>query len=291
MNVRQVAEYLQLNEKKVYTLLSEGKLPATKITGKWLFPRHLVDHWLIESAHGGVFTDRLILSGSDDPLLHRLIAQMANDLQHKALIVYTPTGTQLGLSLLANHRTNVCALHWGPYEESHHRHPALIARHPQHHDWVLIRIFKREQGLMVSPRFNAKPDELGALLHHDLRWVFRQEGAGSQRYLQESLALHHLNLSQLQVCRHAFSEREAASLIAMHEADIGPGIRSSAAEFGLDFFGTGWEAFDFALYRDIYFRRLFQDFVKRIKSDYAKKLANTLGGYDLSELGELVWSE
>ena len=68
MTVRQVAEYLQLNEKKVNALATEEKIPATKITGKWMFPRELIDRWMLESAHGGVFTDRLVIAGSEDPL-------------------------------------------------------------------------------------------------------------------------------------------------------------------------------------------------------------------------------
>ena len=47
MNVKQVSEYLQLNEKKIYALVSEGKIPGTKITGKWMFPRALIDNWIM----------------------------------------------------------------------------------------------------------------------------------------------------------------------------------------------------------------------------------------------------
>ncbi|MCB1874115.1 MAG: helix-turn-helix domain-containing protein, partial [Gammaproteobacteria bacterium] len=47
MSVHQVAEYLHLNEKKIYALVSEGGIPATKVTGKWMFPRELVDRWVL----------------------------------------------------------------------------------------------------------------------------------------------------------------------------------------------------------------------------------------------------
>ena len=100
MTVKQVAAYLQVNEKKVYGLVQEGKIPATKLTGKWLFPRDLVDQWLLESSHGGLLTDRIVIAGSDDPLLFRAITQVATSLQSHALISYTATGSQLGLSLL-----------------------------------------------------------------------------------------------------------------------------------------------------------------------------------------------
>ena len=45
-NTREVAHFLDINEKVVYNLIAEKGLPATKVTGKWLFPRHLVEQWL-----------------------------------------------------------------------------------------------------------------------------------------------------------------------------------------------------------------------------------------------------
>jgi excisionase family DNA binding protein len=68
MSVKQVAEYLHLNEKKVYALVNEGRIPATKVTGKWLFPRTLIDQWMLESTHGGLLTDRLVLALSATPV-------------------------------------------------------------------------------------------------------------------------------------------------------------------------------------------------------------------------------
>ena len=61
MSVKQVANYLNLNEKKIYALVSDNRIPATKITGKWMFPRELIDKWMLDSSHGGLLTDRLIV--------------------------------------------------------------------------------------------------------------------------------------------------------------------------------------------------------------------------------------
>jgi excisionase family DNA binding protein len=46
LTTREVAAYLRLNEKKVYELVAQGQLPAARISGKWLFPKHLVDQWV-----------------------------------------------------------------------------------------------------------------------------------------------------------------------------------------------------------------------------------------------------
>lgn len=288
MSVRQVAEYLDLHEKKVYALAADGLIPATKVTGKWLFPRDLVDQWLRETSHGGILTDRLIVAGSDDPLLYRAVMQLANEIQARALVSYATTGTQLGLALLARRRADVCAIHWGPAEESVQRHPAMIRVYPQHREWTLLRAFYREQGLLVAPD---RALELDELLHGEHRWAMRQEGAGSQRFLRDTLARHGVDPSRLRVTARAYSEREAAALIAMDHADVAPGARSAAAEFGLEFVPIGWEAYDLVLTRGIYFRTLFQRLLDALRGAECQRWAQLLGGYDFRECGKVLQTD
>lgn len=290
LSVRQVADYLQINEKKVYALASEGRIPGTKITGKWLFPRDLIDQWLTESSHGGVLTDRLVVAGSDDPLLNRVIARLAEETQAHALVSYTPTGTRLGLSLLAAGRCDVAAIHWGPVEESHLRHPALISQFAEHQQWVMVRAFLREQGLIVSPKISEKDRDVKALAAQRFRWTLRQEGAGSMRFLDEALARHKLRISDVNAVTVARSEREAAAAIAMGEADVAPGCHAAATEAGLGFVSSGWEAFDLVLYRGVFFRTLFQRMLDRFKDIDTQSVGVALDGYEFEDLGKLVWA-
>ena len=82
MSTKEVATFLNVNEKMVYTLVAEKNLPATKITGKWLFPKHLVEQWIeanttnfpqavqkLPPYHG-----LLIIAGSNDLLLDKAIS-------------------------------------------------------------------------------------------------------------------------------------------------------------------------------------------------------------------------
>ena len=70
MTTREVAGYLRIKERKVYDLLRDKRIPSTRVTGKWLFPKHLIDQWV---ADGTEFPDRAmpppVLAGSHDPLL------------------------------------------------------------------------------------------------------------------------------------------------------------------------------------------------------------------------------
>ena len=290
LSVRQVADYLQINEKKIYALASEGRIPGTKITGKWLFPRDLIDQWLTESSHGGVLTDRLVVAGSDDPLLNRVISRLAEETQSHALVSYTPTGTRLGLSLLAAGRCDVAAIHWGPVEESHLRHPALISQFAEHQQWVMVRAFLREQGLIVSSKVPERDRNIKALTAQRFRWALRQEGAGSMRFLDEALAKHKLKVSDVNAVTTARSEREAAAAIAMDEADVAPGCHAAATEAGLSFVSSGWEAFDLVLYRAVFFRTLFQKILDRFKDIDTQSVGVALDGYEFEDLGKLVWA-
>ena len=228
------------------------------------------------------------LSGNALPAGFR--SHVANVVQSQALISYTATGSQLGLSLLAHRRADVCGIHWGPAEESLQRHPALIRQFVQSADWALVRLFRREQGLLVSPGMWSAPIRIEDFFHPQVRWVERQEGAGSQRFLRDVIAQHDLDPAKRRITGHASTEREAAALLAMGQAEVAPGARAAATEFGLDFVSIGWEAFDFALYRGIFFRNLFQQLLDYLRGSDCRRQARMLGGYDLAELGTLVWT-
>ncbi|MFP4098419.1 MAG: helix-turn-helix domain-containing protein [Alphaproteobacteria bacterium] len=43
MTIREVAEYLRLNEKTTYRYASEGKIPGFKVGGAWRFRRDEIE--------------------------------------------------------------------------------------------------------------------------------------------------------------------------------------------------------------------------------------------------------
>ena len=76
MNVREAARYLGINEKKIYFLAKAGQIPSTRVTGKWTFPKNLIDEWIERGASGNrskapALPNRafLLAAGSDDPCL------------------------------------------------------------------------------------------------------------------------------------------------------------------------------------------------------------------------------
>lgn len=51
MTMKEVADYLKLNEKTAYRLTSEGKLPAFKVGGSWRFQKSEIDQWIKDQSN------------------------------------------------------------------------------------------------------------------------------------------------------------------------------------------------------------------------------------------------
>jgi len=49
-----VARYLGIHEKQVYALIGLKRIPATRVTGKWVFPRKLIEEWIQSNAMSGL---------------------------------------------------------------------------------------------------------------------------------------------------------------------------------------------------------------------------------------------
>lgn len=288
MTVRQLARYLQINEKKVYALAADGVLPGTKATGKWLFPRELVDRWVLETSHGGALTDRLLIAGGEDLLLQLAVSDCSRELQAHALICYAPSETRLGLSLLDRGRIDAAVVHWGPADESGRRHPALLRHYGGARDWVLVHLFRRSHGLLLNPQL-AVADSAAEVFAGDHRWVLRGEGSGAQRFLLDTAARCRADLERVRNVATAGTEREAAMLLRTGAADVAPGSAAVAGEFGLRFVASGWEDVDLVVSRGNFFRDLLQRLLQTLKEPQSIARAGVLGGYDMARCGELLW--
>ncbi|WP_028117059.1 helix-turn-helix transcriptional regulator [Ferrimonas senticii] len=290
LNAKQVAEYLDLNEKKVYAMANERQLPGTKVTGKWLFPKALIDRWIIDSCHGGTLSDRLVIGGSDDPLLHYAVRRVSQRIGASGLINYCPSDTRSGLTHLANGYTDLCCIHWSSREQRDLRHPALLKHHASHKQWIMVHGANRDFGLLMRNEHHHLSQDVTEALSLQYRWVPRQAGAGSRHHMDNFLAERGLTANDLNLQPEALSEHEVAATIARGDADFGFGCQGIAGEFGLAFLPLGQESFDFVMPRGVFFRQHLQELFSTLQSPEIHEHARRLGGYDLQDSGKLIWS-
>jgi excisionase family DNA binding protein len=51
LTVKEVAEYLKVNERTVYRMATASKLPAFKVGGSWRFKQAEIERWIKEQSN------------------------------------------------------------------------------------------------------------------------------------------------------------------------------------------------------------------------------------------------
>ena len=74
LTTKEVAALLRIKERTVYDLVKEGSIPVSRVIGKLLFHRELVEAWVRRNAETEVGIEAVtrplpVLAGSHDPLL------------------------------------------------------------------------------------------------------------------------------------------------------------------------------------------------------------------------------
>jgi len=283
----EVADYLRLAERTVYELARTRRIPCARITGKLLFPRHLIDLWAgrqTEFDGQGFHAAPPVVAGSHDPLLEWALRESGSDL---ALLA---GGSEDGLRRLAGEQAVLAGMHIIDSATGDYNVPAIRTMRGLA-DVVLIEWAKREQGL-VLPRGNPRGiQKIEDLAGKGIRIVRRQAGAGTQTLLRHLLARAGLDLDAFAVVEApALTETDLAVAIFDGKADAGLAARAVANRFHLDFIPLHRERFDLALRRRDYFEPPLQNLLRFARSAAFAEQARNLGGYDIDELGHVHYN-
>jgi len=289
LTVPELAKLLHVNEKKIYKLAGEGDIPGTKITGKWIFPRHLIEDWIAENSHGGAMSDRLIIAGCDDRLLNQVCNQTAIEMQQSALLSYCPCGTRHGLRMLDTRRVDACFINWGQSDTTARRHLGLLRVYKNHGSWILVRCLQRTQGLILSHDFNNNDVSVETILNDDaLRWAQRSTDSGTERLLEDLCASNGCTYQSLSSSTVRNSERGAIAAVNTGSADVTCGTQAAAHEFQLPFLPAAEVSIDLVMTRRTYFRTLTQTLLNMLQTESTQSMAKHMGGYTLRKKFEVL---
>jgi putative molybdopterin biosynthesis protein len=287
MNTREVAEYLRIKERKVYELVRQRQIPCSRVGGKWLFPKHLIDLWLMEHAETTpalkIPTQRPpVVVGSHDPLLQWALQESGSELA----VMFD--GSSNGLVRFAKGKAAVCGCHLFDPDTREYNVP-VISRTVPLADIVVIEWAWRDQGLIVASGNPRRLKQLADLYRPGIRFVGRQEGAGSRVLLDYLLRSAGLDPEGLPYTpQPARDETEVAFAVRNNHADAGLGIAAVVRQFQLDFVPLHKERYDLIVTRHDYFEQPLQRLLSFARSKQFAERANEMGGYDLSGLGRVV---
>lgn len=296
LSTREVARFLKINEKMVYTLVNEKGLPATKVTGKWLFPLDLVKQWVqagtvnypdamhrLPPYHGLV-----LICGSNDLLLDQMV-NLFNDRFENHLAMFGFAGSMGGIMALKQNRCHIATSHLVS-EDSEYNFPFISEKMNQMP--AVVNFCMREQGIIT-----AKGNPLNIRSVADLvdgRAVFANRGlsTGTRALFDRELKKAGIEPDRIKGYDNVVSKHlDAGFEVLSGRADAAFCIKPVAVMLGLDFVGVCSERFDLLVSKDRFFDKGIQLFLGLMKEDSFLQAAEKLGGYDLSRSGEMLYPE
>ena len=290
LTTKEVAELLRIKQRKVYELVSAGQIPVSRVTGKLLFPRDLVEAWVRAQAYADGGFEHLkerpaVLAGSHDPLLEWALRESGSE-------IATFFDSSLdGLRRVAEGRALGAGLHvfepehWGngDWNINHVRRgaPGLPL--------VLIEWARRRQGLILPA---GNPLGIEGLQDLPSKTVIsRQKDSGSHLLFQHLLRKAEIAENVLGLLpQPARSETDLALAVAEGRADAGFGVESVARQQRLDFLPLWTERFDLLLWRHAYFEPPVQKLLAFARTKPFAQRAKELRGYSLRSHGEVHYN-
>ncbi len=299
MNTKEVASYLEIHEKQVYALIKEGKLPCTKATGKWIFPKHMIDSWIEENARAGIHQAKekaarvpgaLLAAGSNDPVLDLLLSKLR--LLYPDIFIFSAnTGSSQGLTALGKGLVDIAWSHLFDKESGQYNIP-FIPRLAPGLDAVVLNMFTRETGIITSAGNPKHIKTIDDFSKKKIRIINRQAGSGTRLLLDDLIEKVSIESSSITGYDNmVFTHLEVGLAVLSGKADAGIATGSVASMLGLDFIPLSTERFDMVLARDNFFKRQVQALITVLRSDEFKNQAGAFGHYDFKCSGMLMWPE
>ncbi len=298
MNTKEVAEHLGIHEKQVYALVKAGRIPATRVTGKWIFPKKLIDEWIEMNAKQGIKEAKgksrrieggLLASGSNDPILDMLHTSMRK--RYPEFYIFSAnTGSTEGLKALNMGYTDIAWSHLLDPKSGAYNIPYL-SNYLANVKAVVVNLFYRELGFIVARGNPLHINGFSDLKKKGIRLVNRQKGSGTRVLLDYHMDKLGISPDAIRgYDREVYTHFEVSLAVLSKEADVGIATAAVARLLGLSFIPITSENFDMILDQSTFFNKGVQAFIELLKAEGFRKSVEKLGGYDFKDSGKILYS-
>jgi putative molybdopterin biosynthesis protein len=298
MNTKEVADYLDIHEKQVYALIKSGRIPCTRVTGKWIFPKKFIDEWIDTNAKTGLKQARkkssqisgaILASGSNDPVLDMLLT--ATKKSHPDFYIFSAnTGSVNGLEALNSGLTDIALSHLFDAESGQYNLPYLTKYLPDISP-VVVNLFFRDIGFLFGQSKSFRFDGWESLAGKKIRFINRQKGSGTRLLLDYHL--QKLGIAPAEIDgydKEVYTHFEVGLAILSGEAQVGIASAAIGKLLGLSFLPITSESFDMILDQSTYFQSGVQVFIETLKSETFRARVEKIGGYDFKDSGKILYS-
>ncbi len=298
MNTKEVANYLGIHEKQVYALIKAKRIPATRVTGKWIFPKKLIDEWIEKNARQGLAEVRqrsqkisgaLLAAGSNDPILDMLKTYLRRSFP-EIYIFSANIGSIDGLKALNDGLTDMAWTHLFEPETGEYNIPYLSRLLPKIKA-VVVNLFARELGFLVAPGNPLRIKGFADLARKKIKFVNRQEGSGTRVLLDYNLKKLQISSSLIKGYENeVYTHFEVGLSILSREADVGIATIAISKLLGLSFVPITQERFDMVLDQSTFFDQKIQAFIEILNSPDFRRRVEPISNYDFKNSGKIIYA-
>ena len=295
LTVKEASRFLNINEKKLYALVKEGRLPGTKVTGKWLFPKAQLGQFVKGKAmetirksfwESPVNKKVLLMCGSDDPVI-----TIAHGHFHKTfpdfLLFSSSVGSREGIRLLKESFCTIAVSHLYDHKQGDFNFPCIREYFQDPNELVVINLFYRTIGFVSR---DAAVQSMKECVDNKLRFINRQEGSGVRALVDHLIEDEGIKPSDLTGHdTQVFTHYDVVRSVATGLTDVGIAAESVAVSSRLVFSPIFEERFDMVVKKEAFFDRHVQAFVEFIRSDHFRDLLDMMKGYNDRETGKVVY--
>lgn len=157
--------------------------------------------------------------------------------------------------------------------------------------YIVVNLLTRQAGLYVK-KGNPKQIRTWAdLKKPGIRIVNREIGSGARVLLDEQLRLHHISPAELDGYQAEESSHvSVAAKVAAGEADVGVGIEKAAQLIkGAEFIPLIQERYDLVMLKLPRNKEWIDAVMEVLRSEAFRNELGSIGGYDLSLTGNILW--
>lgn len=295
MTTKELTRYLRINRMQVYHLISQNRMPSTKVGRKWIFPRKLIDEWIESSASlpqqtKEVPEGRLLASGTKDMVLDMLCARVGSKYPDFPLFCAS-TGSIEALKSLNLRHTDIAWCHLLDPESGEYNVPFVPIYAPDIRP-VAVNLYHRDIGFLVAPSNPLHIRGFKDLARKNVRFVNRQKGSDTRTLIDHHVGGLNIDPGDIygydnEACTHL----EVGLSVLSNEADAGIASATISRLLGLSFIHLAHERLDMILDEHTYFHSSVQALMEVLRSESFRGAVAKLGGYDLRDSGKVLYAQ
>ncbi len=306
-----VAELLKITKNTVYELVKRGELPGYKVGKKLRIDKKDVESYInnqkITKTNSNQFKrlkdetleetlnninksenpNDIIISGQD--IILDILAEKIKEKVSDIRVLRSNVGSYTSLYDLYNDKISVSSSHlWDG--DTNEYNTAFVRKMLPGIPCLLINLAYRNVGFYVAKGNPHKINTWKSLGKGNISMINREKGSGIRILLDEKLRLNNIDTEQINGYNvERQSHFSVARSVARGEADVGIGNEKIASQVKeIDFISLQEERYDLVIRKSDLKYPIYKLIMKTIQSEDFKKEIESLGGYDLKDIGKIL---